>query len=329
MPGPAPIDAQLVRRILACPSLPTLPAVALQVLQACRRTEVDLSVIASVVARDPAISARLLRRANSASLATRRSVASLTHAVALLGTSATLAITLSFSLVGGRRRQPSATFDHPGFWRRALFSGLAGRALGPVVKQDLDEVFVACLLQDLGMLALNEVFPDDHGAVCQAAAGDHTELAAAEAAALGVDHAQVGALLARQWSLPSRLEEAIALSHYHPEPPAGSPGLRLSDAVYLSGPLADLWIATGPPGARRTALLDAAGRIGLPAGSVAAALRHMAASVPEAASDFDIDLGGPDQVEAILREAQLVLDDLSAHRVDRDVIEAVSPGGFP
>lgn len=327
MPSPAPIDDQLVQRILACPSLPTLPAVALQVLQACRRVEVDLSVIAGVVARDPAISARLLRRANSASLATRRSVASLTHAVALLGTHATLAITLSFSLVEGRRRQPSGTFDHPAFWRRALFSGLAGRALGAVVKHDQDEVFVACLLQDLGMLALNEVFQGDHGAVCQATAGDHDALAAAEAAAFGVDHAQVGALLARTWSLPSRLEEAIALSHHHPMAPP--PELRLSDAVYLSGPLADLWISTGPPGARRTALLEAADQAGLPAGSVATALRHMAASVPEAASDFDIDLGGPDQVEAILREAQLVLEDLPARRVHRDALEAASPGGRP
>jgi HD-like signal output (HDOD) protein len=326
MPIPAPIDDQLVQRILGCPSLPTLPAVALQVLQACRRVEVDLSVIAAVVARDPAISARLLRRANSASLATRRSVASLTHAVALLGTSATLAITLSFSLVDGRRRQPSGTFDHPAFWRRALFSGLAGRALGPVVKHDQDEVFVACLLQDLGMLALNEVYQGQHGAVCRAAAGDHDALAAAEASAFGVDHAQVGALLARTWSLPSRLEEAIALSHHRPMTPP--PELGLSDAVYLSGPLADLWISTGPPGARRTALLEAAEQAGLPAGGVATALRHMAASVPEAASDFDIDLGGPDQVEAILQEAQLVLEDLPARRVHRDALE-VAPGGRP
>jgi HD-like signal output (HDOD) protein len=327
MPSSAPIDDQLVQRILACPSLPTLPAVALQVLQACRRVELDLSVIAAVVARDPAISAKLLRRANSASLATRRSVASLTHAVALLGTNATLAITLSFSLVGGRRRQPSGTFDHPAFWRRALFSGLAGRALGPLVKHDSDEVFVACLLQDLGMLALNEVFGGDHGAICQAAAGDHDALCSAEASALGVDHAQVGALLARHWSLPSRLEEAIALSHHVPMAPPQE--LGLGGAVYLSGPLADLWISTGPPGSRRAALLETAGWAGVTAGSVAAALRHMAASVPEAASDFDIDLGGPEQVEAILREAQLVLEDLPGRRVHRDTLEVPSPGVRP
>jgi hypothetical protein len=55
----------------------------------------------------------------------------------------------------------------------------------------------------------------------------------------------------------------------------------------------------------------------------------MAASVPEAASDFDIDLGGPDQIEGILREAQLVLDDLPERRVHRDALEAASPGGRP
>ena len=59
---------------------------------------------------------------------------------------------------------------------------------------------MACLLQDLGMLALAEVFPSDYGQVCLAAGAEHEALPALEAELLGVDHVQVGGLLARRWT---------------------------------------------------------------------------------------------------------------------------------
>ncbi|MBK9516151.1 MAG: HDOD domain-containing protein [Anaeromyxobacter sp.] len=303
----APIDERLAARILSSPDLPSLPAVALRVLELCQEDEVNLAAIAAAVAPDPAISAKLLRLANSASFATRGKVASLSRAVALLGTNATLAVTLSFSLVGGRRRHDASGFDHAAFWRRALFSAIAGRALGLVVEHDQEDAFVGCLLQDLGMLALNGVFPGDYGQVCLAAQAEHDTLAALEAELLGADHVQVGCLLARRWNLPERLQEAICLSHAPPERPAGRAGLTLPEAVYLSGCLADLWISDRPTAATRAALGSATERLGLAPATVAAALTRMAAAVPEASTDFDLDLGGPGRVQAVLEEAQRLL----------------------
>jgi len=307
MPIRSVIDDQLSRRILSCPDLPTLPAVALQVLQLCRSDDVDLAAIADTVAHDPAIAAKLLRRANSASFATRGKVASLTRAVALLGTSATLAVTLSFSFIGLRGRTRSNGLDHAGFWRRALFSALGGRALGSLVAHDEDETFVACLLQDLGMLALDEVFPVEYRGAVQAAGGDHDALPALETAAVGLDHVQAGALLSRHWNLPRRLEEAVAQSHGPSLPAPGDGALRLNDAVYLSGHLADVWTGARPAEVTRAALGAAAASLGLAAETVVVALRRMAAALPEAASDFDLELASPGQLEAILAEAQMLL----------------------
>jgi len=247
MPTCPPMDEHLAARILACPSLPTLPAVAVHVLDLCEKDEVDLAAIAAAVSHDPAITAKLLRLANSASFATRGRVANLTKAVALLGTNATLGVTLSFSLIGGRRRSDASGFDHSAFWKRALFSAIAGRALGRIIEHDQDDAFVACLLQDLGMLALNEVFPSDYGQLCLAAAPEHEALPALEAELLGVDHVQVGALLARRWNLPERLQEAIGRSHGPPEQLPGPGGLALHHAVQLSGWLAEVWISARPP----------------------------------------------------------------------------------
>lgn len=301
------IEERLTVRILACPTLPTLPAVAMRVLELCELDEVDLSAIADAVSHDPAIAAKLLRMANSASFATRGKVASLGRAVALLGTNATLGVALSFSLIGGRRRGDTSGFDHSAFWRRALFAAIAGRSLGRADEAEDDDAFVSCLLQDLGMLALNEVFPGDYGQIAMAAEGDHEALLDLEGEALGVDHVQVGLLLARRWNLPERLQQAIAQSHHLQPRDHASGALSLADVVYLSGRLADVWTSARPLAASRAGLADAALRLGLSPETVPAALRRMAASVPEASAEFDLDLGGPDRVQAVLDEAQRLL----------------------
>jgi len=157
------------------------------------------------------------------------------------------------------------------------------------------------------MLALHEVFPGDYGQVSTAAEGDHEALLGLEGEALGADHVQVGLLLARRWNLPERLQQAIAQSHHLPPRDGGSGVLPLHEAVYLSGRLADVWTSARPLAASRAALADAALHLGLSAETVPAALRRMAASVPEASAEFNLDLGGPDSLQAVLDEAQRLL----------------------
>jgi HD-like signal output (HDOD) protein len=289
-------------RILACPSLPTLPAVALEVLSLCERDDVDLGRLGDAVSRDPAIAAKLMRLANSASLATRAKVSTLTRAVTLLGLNATVSVALSFSLVRGRRRQDTSGFDHGAFWRRSLFAALAGRALGESGGVEPDEAFLAALLQDIGMLALREVFPLQYGDVCRSAEGDHETLAALERELLGVDHVEAGVLLARRWNLPEALCEAVGGSHHN-----GEPGAPLLDVVFLSGRFADVWTGRAPAAAVRHALAGATRCVKVSPELVRTALSRMALAVPEAASDFDIDLGDPEAIERIMAQARAVL----------------------
>ncbi|MGC3999404.1 MAG: HDOD domain-containing protein [Anaeromyxobacter sp.] len=298
-PEPDPIQA---RRILACPTLPSLPAVALETLRLCQSDEIDLGRIAETVGRDPAITAKLLRAANSASLATRGKVATLTRAVALVGTNATLSIALSFSLVRGRRRADGDGFDHAAFWRRALFSALAGRALAELRGLDQDELFVTCLLQDLGVLALQEVFGRTYGELYREAGGDHERLEPLEQERLGVTHTQATTLLLRHWNLPEQLQRASEDAHATHAGPGGALQRRF-EVVHLSGRLADVWVAPAPAPALERALAVAVERLGAAQELVSQALARMALTVPEAATDFDVDLGGPDHAEVVLAEA--------------------------
>ncbi|GEJ58804.1 HDOD domain-containing protein [Anaeromyxobacter diazotrophicus] len=295
---------ELERRILSCPRLPSLPAVALEVLRLCHEEEIDLWRITDALSSDPALAARVLRAANAATLAVRGKVGTLTRAVPILGSDAVVAIALSFSLVRGRRRDDRG-LDRSALWRRAVFAALASRTLaeGSAGAADPEEAFLAALLQDLGMLALAEVFPAEYGAVCARAAGDHEAQARLERDAFGTDHAAVGALLAGAWRLPDALRRAVAGSHAGPPPGAAPAEEGLLRCVALSGHLADVWVAPGEA-ALRPALEAARARLGFAEVDLEAVLGRMALLIPETASDFDIDLLEPARVEAVLAEAR-------------------------
>ena len=298
------VAPELERRLLASPRLPSLPAVALEVLRLCHADEIDLWKIADALSSDPALAARVLRAANSASLAARGRVGTLTHAVPLLGSNAVVALALSFALVRGRRRDDGG-FDRGAFWRRAVFSALASRTLAEASEGGLDpeDAFLAALLQDIGMLALAEVFPGEYGELCSQAGGGHEALARLERERWQADHASVSALLARAWRLPPLLQRAVGGSHLTPDPDAPAGEVHLLRCVALSGLLADIWTAPGEDGLR-SSLEAARTRLGLGAAELEGVLARMALAIPETAGDFDIDLGGPTEVDSVLTEAR-------------------------
>lgn len=296
------MNRPFLARLEACPRLPSIPAVALQVLHLCQSPDVDLDAIATAILQDPALAAKLLRTANSASFATRGKVNSVMRSVALVGTNATLAVALSFSLVRGRRRNDATGFDHVAFWRRSVFAALAGRALAEALEVDPEEAFLAGLLQDVGMLAMNETFPAEYATVVSAAQGDHGVLAELEAESFGANHVEAGRFLAARWNLPRSLTDAIGASHVYLGP-AGQPPDLLT-ITFLSGRLADAWVGpAGVDGPERELARDSQAA-SIPLETVTSALVRMATAVPETSAEFELDLCGPERVAEMLASAR-------------------------
>lgn len=297
------MDAALKTRILACPTLPSLPAAALEAARLCCAAELDPWALADALSSDQALAGRVLRAANASPGAARGRAGTLTRAVPLLGTRAIAAIALSSALARGRRRDDDG-FDREACWRRAVLSAIASRTLaegvGPVV--DPEEAFLAALLQDVGVLALAEVFPS-YGALCARAGGDHEALAALEREAFETDHAAVGALLADAWHVPPALCRAVAGSHGAPRRDAPAAEACLLRCVIRSRPLAEVWTAKGE-GARRAALEAAQGQLGVVDLELEGLLYRMGQLVLEAEGDLDIDLGGAEQVAAVQAESR-------------------------
>jgi len=231
-----------LERLRSTLNLPTLPTVATRLIDLAQDPNVKNQAVIDTIACDPALSAKMLSVANSAWYIRRHKTETLSQALRVLGLNTTLTLVLSFSLLKALRGSKTPGLDYGLFWRRSLLSAISARTLAEILGQiPLEEVFLAALIQDLGIMALCKVDPGLY-AKGEALQRNHGQLIAHECERFGYDHAAVGAWLLSSWHLPDRVVEAVRESHrggVHHRP--GS-GVSLNEVVSLSGPIADLFL---------------------------------------------------------------------------------------
>jgi len=215
--------------------LPTLPGIALQILQAVQKESPDLQELGEILATDPPLSAEILKAVNSPLYGLPRKVTSIFHAVNLLGLNTVKNLALSFTLVKNRsgRNEP---FDYGRFWKDALATAVAARLIARKIQPDLaDDAFTLGLLHDLGILVLATRMPGQYGLVQQACAASECALQDAECQILGFDHTAVGQHLLQSWGLPERFTLPVSC-HHHPERLSGASAevTELSQILHLA-----------------------------------------------------------------------------------------------
>src|SRR3984957_15836449 len=185
------IEAQLRMSV----NFPSPPGVAAHIIELAQDPEIEMGKVAKALSMDSALATKVLRIANSPLYAQRRKSDNLRQALVVLGLNATLTLALSFSLVKSLQAGKSNGLSYPFYWRRALLAATAARALGDAMHHALaEEIFLAALLQDVGMLALDKAVPDLY-AGGEALQRSHAALAEHEKKRLQVDHAYVGGWL--------------------------------------------------------------------------------------------------------------------------------------
>jgi diguanylate cyclase (GGDEF)-like protein len=203
--------SSLFQRLKNTKRLPSPPGTAMQVLELCRREDVDVQQIADIVMSDSVLAGRMLKFANSPMAGISRQVTSVREALLLLGLRTVKLTALGFSLAmpAQEARCPAFKLKHfwAGSWLRAV---IARRLVVAVGNGDREEAFTAALLSGLGQLALAHGFGDEYSRVLEEVKKGKA-LAQAESEILGSDHYQVGALLMKDWGLPDILVQAVAL----------------------------------------------------------------------------------------------------------------------
>lgn len=212
------MNQDVLDRILRCPTLPTLPAVAVRVIDLTSNPNVSLDELASVIQNDQALAARMLKTVNSTFYGLRRPCSNISQALVMLGLSTVKSLALSFSLVSSLGSRAGEGFDFVAYWRRGLYSAVAAKCIARAagVLQE-DEAFLGGLLQDIGMVAMHRALSARYLEVLAESRGDHRQLIRCELAALELQHPDVGAMLATRWKLPAEL---IIPVRYHECPTA-------------------------------------------------------------------------------------------------------------
>jgi diguanylate cyclase (GGDEF)-like protein len=297
------VNPQLEKQLRFCKTLPTIPAIAMHVIDLAAQPDGSMAEIARLIGHDPALAAKVLKVANSPLYGYRRKTDNLRQALNMLGLNAVITLALSFSLTGALRDVKRGGFDTEHYWRRSVVAAVAARCLA--TKLDIaqsEELMLAGLLQDVGMLVMSSAFQEDYG---KAIGGrtDHDAVIEAERLAFDADHAEVGAWQLYQWNLPKYLYQIVAASHEFNSSKVPADLSVMANCVVLSGGIADGILGPNKDAYAARAVERAEERLGMDGEAYRSLLDLIAAALPEIAEIFEIDLIEPPEAAALQDQA--------------------------
>jgi len=211
------------RRIIAgIDDLPTLPRTVLKITELVNDPKSSAKDLARVITDDQILTARLLKLVNSSFYGLPQRISTVTGAIVLIGFDAirNLLLTTSvFDLFADRNKKEQQKQEK--FWDHSLGCAVGAKVIGNFLRYDnIEELFVAGLLHDIGKIVEMMFQPDGFSKVAAAISRENILMITAEIRILGYNHAEIGKLLAEKWNLPLKLVQIIA--HHHQPNDAGS-----------------------------------------------------------------------------------------------------------
>lgn len=196
--------------------LPTLPAVAQDMLSNLDNEDTSLEAICAKVAEDQSLAAKTLKLANSSFYGTNSKVVTLQQAVSMLGIKNVKNLIRMTILSNSFPVSRCRGFDFEAFWRHSVATAICAELISRTLHMKHDFAFTAGLLHDIGKLVLVTRFPKEYAEVITFQARQDCHLRDAEQAVLGVDHVAAGLILAIQWQFSDAIQDAIR-GHHDPD----------------------------------------------------------------------------------------------------------------
>ncbi len=198
-----------------------LPQVVNKIMAIIQDPESSLKELAEVISIDATATANLLRVANSAHYGRAKKFDSVQQAIVFLGMDDVVDLVLMTSCAGcvDNLEHPQKGYGQTseGLWRYSVASALLARKLA-VIKSvpDVHLIFTAALLKDIGKVVLEQYVAEGLQKIKELLATGHYSFREAEKAVIGIDHAELGAMVARVWQFSPMMIDIIG-SHHRPE----------------------------------------------------------------------------------------------------------------
>jgi putative nucleotidyltransferase with HDIG domain len=212
-------------------SLPHFPENIIKVQALLDDPKSDMKEIATIISRDPAMTADLIKVVNSAAYMQVKRIDNINEAVTILGIKGVKNLLFSY---GTQKILGDETSEKKKLWEHAYRTAFYAYNLVRNFRKDqdiLDDVYVAGILHDMGKIVFARIHPDLFDKIQRFCAQKTVSQTLFENIAGGMNHAEIGALIAEKWNFPETLVAAIRFHHAPSETPLAR---TLVEAVYLA-----------------------------------------------------------------------------------------------
>jgi len=206
-------------------NLSPLPLVVRKVMEISNDPNSTATSLGSVIKKDQSLTAKILKIVNSAYYGFYRKISNIDQAIVILGFEEIKNITIATSLMQSFPTDYNFILNRDDFWMHSLSCAFISKALcSSSLELNAEDAFVVGLIHDIGKLVLLQHLNQPYNLVIHNSTEHIEQLHKVEKAMLGVNHAEVGGILAENWKLPRQLVDAI---NYHHDPEKAGP-----DALY-------------------------------------------------------------------------------------------------
>lgn len=225
--------------------LPTISAVANEINARDKNDSLTAKSLGEIIARDPALTATVLKLANSAYYGMAREIASLERAVTILGFDTIKNLALTISVFQVFKKQDGQVIDLKDLWYHSLGVALAARQLArhsPLLAADKalpEQAFICGLMHDIGKIAFARNLPAEMIEILRQTRSGAIVQHEIEKNILGFNHQKAGQAMAAAWNFPENYQTVIRLHHTPFAAAIGEPKVAaLVRAVYLGNKIA-------------------------------------------------------------------------------------------
>lgn len=196
-------------------NLRPIPQVAHKIMAVARNPQSSMTAISELIQYDQALTANLLRAVNSAYFGLQKKVDSLHQAVVFLGMDKVVdLVLLETSSANFKKGQEGYDLESGELWRYSVSSALIARDLAEAKGiKDIHTVFTAGLLKDIGKVVLSQHVAESFEKINFLVSKHGFSFREAEQAVIGIDHAELGSLIAKRWKFSDKMVDIIRYHH--------------------------------------------------------------------------------------------------------------------
>ena len=200
--------------------LPTLPSTVGRLLSMFEDKNSNASLITEVILKDPSLTAKILKVANSAYYGFSQKISDLERAVALLGFNMVKSLAVSISVMKNLPSKNKTSLSTKELWNHSVTVAILMREMGKRLYDDKENehLFILGLVHDIGMVVFDQFFSESYQEVVEEASNvNRKDFYKIEQRIIGFDHGETGGILLTRWNFPPIISQSVTGHHHFAE----------------------------------------------------------------------------------------------------------------